>query len=103
MILQVFDAAKMELREAVAYYNEQLMGLGDQLLQEVEQILAQIEKDPFRFGKMETLPRRTDVRRALVPRFPYYVPFQTIGDEILVVAVAHGSRKPNYWRDRLRP
>ena len=103
MILQVFDAAKIELREAVAYHNEQLMGLGDQFLQEVEQIFAQIEEGPFRFGKMETLRRRTDVRRALVPRFPYYVPFQIVGDEILVVAVAHGSRKPNYWRGRLKP
>ena len=51
MILQVFDAAKIELREAVAYHNEQLMGLGDQFLQEVEQIFAQIEEGPFRFGK----------------------------------------------------
>lgn len=103
MILQVFDAAKMELREAVAYYNQRSMGLGDELLREVEQALAQIESDPLRFGKMETLPRRTDVRRALLTGFPYYVPFQIVWDEILVVAVAHGSRKPNYWRGRLRP
>ena len=103
MKLHLLEAAKAELREVVAYYNELSTGLGDELLREVEEALAAIEAEPLRFGKMETLPRRNDVRRALLAGFPYYVPFQTVGDEILIVAVAHVSRKPNYWRRRLRP
>ncbi|HJS07400.1 MAG TPA: type II toxin-antitoxin system RelE/ParE family toxin [Pirellulales bacterium] len=102
MTLQLLDSARTELQQAVAHYNEQSDGLGDQFLLAVEELLAQIEKNPLRFGKMETLYRRTDVRRALVAGFPYYLPFQTIEEEILVVAVSHASRKPNYWRRRLK-
>ena len=62
MTLQLLDSARAVLRQAVAHYNEQSDGLGDQFLRAVEEILAQIEKNPLRFGKMETLHRRTDVR-----------------------------------------
>jgi hypothetical protein len=51
---------------------------------------------------MEMMSKRVDIHRALVAGFPYYLPFQILGDEILVVAIAHASRKPNYWRRRLK-
>jgi hypothetical protein len=69
MSLHLLEAARIELREVVSYYNELCAGLGEELLREVEQTLASIEVEPLRFGKMETLPRRNDVRRALLPGF----------------------------------
>lgn len=41
-------------------------------------------------------------RRYLLKRFPYLVVFRQIDDKIQVVAVAHGRRKPGYWRERMR-
>jgi hypothetical protein len=46
MTLQLLDSASAELRQAVAYYNHQSSGLGDQFLVEVEELLAQIEANP---------------------------------------------------------
>jgi plasmid stabilization system protein ParE len=40
-------------------------------------------------------------RRSLVNKFPYLVIFYEMPDCLLVVAVAHGRRKPGYWRRRL--
>jgi hypothetical protein len=35
-----------------------------------------------------------------VNRFPYNVVYRIRDDDIYVVAVAHTSRRPNYWKDR---
>ncbi|RLT05905.1 MAG: type II toxin-antitoxin system RelE/ParE family toxin, partial [Planctomycetota bacterium] len=33
-------------------------------------------------------------------RFPYKIIFEMIQNEVVVLAVAHGSRRPNYWLKR---
>jgi hypothetical protein len=38
---------------------------------------------------------------ALVKRHPYLVVYALRGDEIIVLAIAHTSREPGYWRERL--
>jgi hypothetical protein len=43
-----------------------------------------------------------DVRQHLVRRFRNIVVTAVVRDERLVVAVAHTSRQPGYWRDRVR-
>ena len=40
-------------------------------------------------------------RRALLSRFPYGVIFRETSRGIEVLALAHASRSPGYWRDRL--
>ncbi|MDQ3397417.1 MAG: type II toxin-antitoxin system RelE/ParE family toxin, partial [Deinococcota bacterium] len=37
------------------------------------------------------------VRRRLLHRFPYAVLYVLTGDLLLILAVAHTSRAPNYW------
>jgi hypothetical protein len=34
-------------------------------------------------------------------RFPFFVVFVQTGEHVVVLALAHHRRKPNYWRDRL--
>jgi len=46
---------------------------------------------------METLPDDEPYRRVLLRTFRYADIFEILADEILVVAVAHTSRRPNYW------
>jgi hypothetical protein len=33
-------------------------------------------------------------------RFPYSLIYAALVDEIRILAVAHHSRRPGYWRDR---
>jgi len=42
-----------------------------------------------------------NTRRVVLNRFPYLVVFRETTSEIEVVAVAHGRRRPGYWRERL--
>lgn len=41
-------------------------------------------------------------RRYVFPRYPFSLVYLVRGTEIEVVAVAHGRRRPGYWRSRLR-
>jgi len=36
-----------------------------------------------------------------VRRFPFLIVYAMLGDQLVVIAVAHTSRKPGYWRERL--
>jgi hypothetical protein len=42
-----------------------------------------------------------DVRRFAMNRFPYLVVTAIVGGRRAVIAIAHTSRQPSYWRDRL--
>jgi len=40
-------------------------------------------------------------KRLLLRRFPYAVIVSERGTEVVVIAFAHTSRRPGYWRGRL--
>lgn len=41
-------------------------------------------------------------KRLVLKRFPYDVVVLEFPEEIIVVAVVHHSRRPGYWRKRMR-
>lgn len=41
------------------------------------------------------------VKRVFMRRFPFAVLFIELPDRIRIIAVAHKSRKPFYWRERV--
>ena len=41
------------------------------------------------------------VRRYVFPRFPFSLVYRLRGDEVEIIAVSHGRRRPGYWRSRL--
>lgn len=40
--------------------------------------------------------------KLILKRFPYDIVVRESPKEIIVVAVAHQSRRPGYWRNRVR-
>jgi plasmid stabilization system protein ParE len=40
-------------------------------------------------------------RRYLLRRYPFGIVYRVEAARILIVAVAHGHRRPAYWRDRI--
>jgi hypothetical protein len=35
-----------------------------------------------------------------VKRFPYKIVYRERADDLYIVAIAHTSRRPGYWKDR---
>jgi hypothetical protein len=91
--------ALAELDEAGRWYEERHEGLGEELVESVYDALTRAAPLP---SPGVTVPgvRRAHVRRLLMtPRFPFAVIL--LSDERVVLAVAHLSKRPNYWRARL--
>ena len=86
--------AEKELDDAFEYYESIQSGLGFRFLAEVELSQSRITNFPLSYEKIGNYSRR-----CLVQKFPYGLIYQYIEsvDEVLIVAVAHLHRKPDYW------
>jgi toxin ParE1/3/4 len=94
----VFDIdARAEFLAAVAFYEDCQGGLGRRFRELVEAEIENIVAMPFRFRLL-----RTPFRRCLVFGFPYAIIFSIEPNFILVIAVAHTRRRPNYWSSRAK-
>jgi len=96
MRIRFLEIAQIELYEAIEYYNYEVSGLGEAFLSEVSNVLDRIGKYPEAWPSCSKRTRRTQTRR-----FPYGIMYQIRKDEILIVAIAHLHRKPDYWKDRI--
>ncbi|MBI3201306.1 MAG: type II toxin-antitoxin system RelE/ParE family toxin [Myxococcales bacterium] len=80
------------------HYEEARTGLGGDFLDEVDALAARIAERPLEFPLWkDARPYRKAV---MLKRFPFVMYFRFSGDEVYVLAVAHGKREPGYWVSR---
>ena len=94
MNVEFLAEAEEELLEAALWYEAREPGLGVRFRVEVARVVSRIAEDPTLWRE------RGGYRRVNCPVFPYYIPYFIRGDTIIVAAVAHGHRRPGYWKDR---
>jgi hypothetical protein len=88
--------AREELDQAILYYEGRLVGLGIDLLEEVQRVSTRLQQNPELGG----LYGSSEVRFARCRRFPYVVYYLVQPQLLWIVAVAHQSRRPGYWLPR---
>lgn len=95
MTIKILDIARQELEESIWFYELEQSGLGQRFKTEVRQAIKRIQQYPY------ACPiERGSIRKCLVHRFPYTI-FYSIEQEIIIVlAIAHQHRKPDYWIER---
>jgi len=94
--ISFLSPALREILEAIEYYEAQATGLGGELDVDLQRTLDFVLDNPF-LGS----PYDRGTRRVLLGRFPYMVIYRPVYDRLLVVAFAHGKRRPGYWIDRV--
>ena len=87
--------AKLELEDATHFYELEFEGLGRRFKVEIKKAAIRISENPKAW-----LVERGEVRRCLLHKFPYKLLYSIEEDHILIIAVAHLHRKPDYWIDR---
>lgn len=87
--------ARTELNEAIDYYENRHVGLGYDFAIEVHSAIERAVNLPDAWS-----PVNKDIQRSLVNRFPFGVLYSKLTDEILILAVMHLHREPNYWQNR---
>lgn len=96
MKYSLHPGAVEDLREAAKFYRERAgSGLSRSLVGEFERSVNILLRHP----DVGTLWREGK-RRFVMRRFPYSVIYTVSGEEIRILAVAHHSRRPGYWRRR---
>jgi hypothetical protein len=94
--VDIQSQARRELEQSALWYDEQILGLGDDFLSEVEKAIASIAQSPERWPFIKGKARRCPVHR-----FPYGVVYTYGQGVVRVVSVMHLHRRPGYWEDRL--
>jgi plasmid stabilization system protein ParE len=93
--VELHPEADAEFAAEVEYYDDQQPGLGRRLYREVIGCLDWIAEHPFS-------PRlRKNYRRVNLKIFRFYIAYVVEGDLVWVLAVAHSSRRPGYWKNRM--
>ena len=90
--------ASAEYGEAYAWYADRDPRTADRFEQEVESAVQRIVEGPHRWPRYDEKHRKLVLRR-----FPYVVIYREHGNRIWIVAVAHGHRRPGYWKKRTMP
>jgi toxin ParE1/3/4 len=95
MTFSFHPEAESEFYEALDYYEDCESGLGYDFSIEVLTAIQNIVNYPTAWPLIEE-----DVRRCLVNRFPYGVIYSMDPSGILILAVMHLRRHPDYWKNR---
>ena len=99
MVEQFEPAALAEFEEAIAYYQAQQPGLGDEFVAAVKHQVGTLLETPH-IGQ-QVGGKAKELRRSRVRGFPYSLIYRPLGEVLLIVAVAHQKRRPDYWHYRL--
>jgi plasmid stabilization system protein ParE len=88
------EAAK-ELRDAYRWYQDKSQGLGEEFLRCVDAAFNNLIRHP------ESGPLvHHNIRRVLTRRFPYAILYLIENHDIVVLAVFHGHRQSEEWKER---
>jgi plasmid stabilization system protein ParE len=88
------DAAE-EYVEALLWYSDRGEWVGEAFEAEVERAPRLISDSPDRWPSVQNRFRRVRTRR-----FPYSIVYLQRDARIWIVALAHGRRRPGFWRGR---
>jgi len=87
----------------VDWYEGQRAGLGSRFLTELRRALHVLPQSPRAFPVWpDARARALGVRRFLMKRFPFALPYLVREDLVVVLAIAHERRRPKYWLERAK-
>jgi plasmid stabilization system protein ParE len=94
--LDLHPAALAELKSAVAWYLEMNETAALNFVEEVDRAIDLVIASPVRWPRSEH-----GTRKFVLQRFPFAIVYREKETIVQVLAVAHGHRRPGYWKDRL--
>ncbi len=96
MNVRFLTLAQKEADEAFVWYEEKAVGKGREFLDELDRVVRLVKAYPSASPAIEP-----EIRRCLFARFPYSLVYGIDDQMIVVIAIAHSHREPDYWVERL--
>ena len=94
-VVKFHPAAEAEMIDAAVYYETQQSDLGRRFLASAQEAVNRIVLNPRLYAVVDL-----DVRRCLTKTFPFGVLFRDMPGKIVIMAVMHLHRDPDYWKNR---
>jgi plasmid stabilization system protein ParE len=94
--LVIHPAALEELQSAVTWYLGRSEVAAAKFVASVDRAIDAVIESPSRWPLGESSTRKFVLRR-----FPFAIIYRETMDSLQILAVAHGNRKPGYWKKRL--
>ena len=95
--VRLHPEAQNEYLSSLAWYKERSLDAAFDFEYEFQRTVSAIAESPERWPVY-----LASCRRYVLHKFPFSIVYRVLDDEVLVLAVAHGHRRPGYWRKRLR-
>lgn len=95
-VIDFHPAASEEYLEAIRWYTEHSDVAGTRFKEAVQRYVLGIVEAPDRYPEY-----LYGTRKRKAGRYPYLIVYRLIKDEVQIVAIAHGRRRPGYWKSRL--
>lgn len=93
--LRTHPKATEEIAKAITWYGARSDEAAAGFIETVESAVSTVLPDPNRFASYIY-----GTRSLRLKRYPFLVVFRTSETTVDVLAVAHTSRRPGYWKDR---
>lgn len=88
--------AEQEYLTSLEWYRERSLTAALNFEEEFQRAITQIEEAPERW------PRYFRVcKRFVLHQYPFSIVYRAFPSRVVVLAVAHGHRRPGYWKNRL--
>ena len=95
--VRLLPSATAELSEAADWYDSKSVQTGAAFLFEYEAAQKLMAERPGAWH-----PIKYGVRKIRLNHFPLGLVYKELDTELVVLAIAHSSRRPTYWRTRLK-
>ena len=93
--VRLHPEAVAKAREARLWYKEHNPDVAEDFMRELRRSMNAVVEAPSRWPALWA-----DFRRCLLRRFPYMIVYRVRGVVLDVIAIAHVSRRPGYWKTR---
>jgi hypothetical protein len=94
--LRFHSQAEQEYLTALAWYRERSLIAATNFESAFDRAVTKIIEAPQRWPIYIA-----DFRKYTLRQYPFNIVYQDFPSQIIIFAVAHGRRRPGYWRDRV--
>ena len=88
--------ALADAEAAIEWYRRRSVRAAEMFVHELDRAIERVGDHPGQFPEYAF-----GARRMVLQRFPYLIIFRETARGVEVIAVAHGRRRPGFWRDRV--
>jgi hypothetical protein len=94
-LLNFLPEVEADVKSAYHWYEEQVIGLGEEFLLATDAAIHLIHRNPLQF---EVIYK--GIRKCKTKRFPFGIFYLQKKDVITVLAIVHLARHPKTWKAR---